>query len=56
MIVAPPKDGWVVGIWVLRGQKSTSLRLPSLLVASVRYFGRYRTGWVRDGVLLSIAD
>lgn len=24
------------------------------LVAEVRYFGRYRTGWIRDGVLLSI--
>jgi len=24
------------------------------LVAGVRYFGRYRTGWIRDGVLLSI--
>lgn len=25
------------------------------LVAGVRYFGRYRTGWIRDGVLLSVA-
>jgi bifunctional non-homologous end joining protein LigD len=24
------------------------------LVAEIRYFGRYRTGWLRDGVLLSI--
>jgi hypothetical protein len=24
------------------------------LVAGVRYFGRYRTGWIRDGVLLSV--
>ena len=24
------------------------------LIAGVRYFGRYRTGWIRDGVLLSI--
>jgi len=24
------------------------------LVATVRYFGRYRTGWIRDGVLLSV--
>jgi ATP-dependent DNA ligase len=24
------------------------------LVAAVRYFGRYRTGWIRDGVLLSV--
>jgi hypothetical protein len=24
------------------------------LVAGVRYFGRYRTGWVRDAVLLSV--
>lgn len=23
-------------------------------VAAVRYFGRYRTGWIRDGVLLSV--
>jgi len=25
------------------------------LVAAVRYFGRYRTGWIRDGVLLSVS-
>ena len=24
------------------------------LVAGVRYFGRYRSGWLRDGVLLSV--
>jgi hypothetical protein len=24
------------------------------LVAGVRYFGRYRTSWIRDGVLLSV--
>ena len=24
-------------------------------VAGVRYFGRYRTGWIRDGVLLSVS-
>lgn len=24
------------------------------MVAGVRYFGRYRTGWIRDGVLLSV--
>lgn len=24
------------------------------LVAAVRFFGRYRTGWIRDGVLLSV--
>ena len=24
------------------------------LVAGVPYFGRYRSGWIRDGVLLSI--
>lgn len=24
------------------------------LVAGVKYFGRYRTGWLRDGVLLSV--
>jgi bifunctional non-homologous end joining protein LigD len=24
------------------------------LVAAARYFGRYRTGWIRDGVLLSV--
>jgi bifunctional non-homologous end joining protein LigD len=24
------------------------------LVAAVRYFGRYRTGWIRDGVLLKV--
>jgi hypothetical protein len=24
------------------------------LVAGVRYFGRYRNGWVRDGALLSV--
>lgn len=23
------------------------------LVAAIRYFGRYRGGWIRDGVLLS---
>jgi len=24
------------------------------LVAAVRYFGRYRTGWIREGVLPSV--
>jgi len=24
------------------------------LVAEVKFFGRYRTGWIRDGVLLSV--
>jgi hypothetical protein len=24
------------------------------LLAGVRYFGRYRTGWIRDAVLLSV--
>jgi hypothetical protein len=24
------------------------------LVAGVKYFGRYRGGWIRDGVLLSV--
>ena len=24
------------------------------LVAAIRYFGRYRGGWIRDGVLLSV--
>jgi len=26
------------------------------LVARVKYFGRYRRGWIRDGVLLSIGQ
>jgi bifunctional non-homologous end joining protein LigD len=25
------------------------------LVAAIRYFGRYRAGWIRDGVLLSVS-
>jgi len=24
------------------------------LVAEIRYFGRYRGGWIRDGVMLSV--
>jgi hypothetical protein len=28
--------------------------VPVRLVAGVRYFGRYRTSWIRDGVLLSV--
>jgi hypothetical protein len=24
------------------------------LVAKVKFFGRYRAGWIRDGVLLSV--
>jgi hypothetical protein len=26
------------------------------LVVEIRYFGRYRSGWLRDGVLLSVAE
>jgi len=26
------------------------------LLAAVRYFGRYRTGWIRNGVLLSVGS
>ena len=25
------------------------------LVAEVKFFGRYRAGWIRDGVLLSVS-
>jgi hypothetical protein len=25
------------------------------LVAGLKFFGRYRAGWIRDGVLLSVA-
>jgi hypothetical protein len=24
------------------------------LVVEIRYFGRYRSGWLRDGVMLSV--
>jgi hypothetical protein len=24
------------------------------LVAAIKFFGRYRAGWIRDGVLLSV--
>jgi hypothetical protein len=34
------------------GDKAAGLR-PEL-VAAVRYFGRNRTGWIRDGVLLRV--
>jgi hypothetical protein len=40
---------------VLRRGPSTRSGLVPVrpeLVAAVRYFGRYRTGWIRDGVLL----
>jgi hypothetical protein len=30
------------------------VRVRPELVAAIRYFGRYRTGWIRDGVLLSV--
>jgi bifunctional non-homologous end joining protein LigD len=30
------------------------VRVRPELVAAVRYFGRYRTGWIRDGVLLRV--
>jgi len=34
--------------------RSGLVRVRPELVAVVRYFGRYRTGWIRDGVLLSV--
>jgi hypothetical protein len=34
--------------------RSGHVRVRPELVAAVRFFGRYRTGWIRDGVLLSV--
>jgi hypothetical protein len=33
---------------------SGMIPVRSEVVAAVRYFGRYRNGWIRDGVLLSV--
>jgi hypothetical protein len=30
------------------------IRVRPEVVAAVRYFGRYHTGWIRDGVLLRV--
>jgi hypothetical protein len=38
----------------LRDQPARLYSLRPDLVAGVRFFGRYRGGWIRDGTLLSI--
>jgi hypothetical protein len=38
----------------LRVGRSGSSRYGPSLVAGVRYSGRYRTGWILDGVLVSV--
>ena len=49
------KDLWQRLYRLRDGPEARSGMIPvrSELVAAVRYFGRYRTGWIRDGVLLS---
>jgi hypothetical protein len=49
------------GLWrrlvpLRTGTETRSGLIPVLpeLVAGVRYFGRYRTGWIRDSVLLTV--
>ena len=50
------KDLWqrLEGLRTGSGTRSGIVPVRLELVAGVRYFGRYRTGWIRDGVLLSI--
>ena len=33
--------------------RSGVIQVRPEMVAAVRFFGRYRTGWIRDGVLLA---
>ena len=50
------KDLWP-RLYRLRGgpeARSGMIPVRPELVAAVRYFGRYRTGWIRDGVLLKV--
>lgn len=50
------KDLWRRLYRLRAGPETRSDMVPGHpeLVAAVRYFGRYRTGWIRDGVLLSV--
>jgi hypothetical protein len=36
------------------GTRSGLIPVRPELVAGVKFFGRYRGGWIRDGVLLSV--
>lgn len=49
-------EAWQRLDWLRAGPESRSGLIPVRpeLVAAVRYFGRYRTGWICDGVLLSV--
>jgi len=42
------------GLRIGPSARSGIVRVRPELVAAVRYFGRYRTGWIRDGVLLRV--
>jgi ATP-dependent DNA ligase len=50
------KELWqrLEGLRIGPSTRSGLVRVRPELIVAVRYFGRYRTGWIRDGVLLSV--